>query len=436
MDDINFDDLKANVKNPRKMSKHDAASLKTSMTEFGDLSGIVLNTATNQLVGGHQRVETFKQLDGLKKVVITQRFAQPTTVGTTAYGYVTYGGEFFGFREVTWPVDGKDADGREVSSKEMAANIAANRIQGEFDIDLLSEMDWWLKENNPDMLEWTGQTPEELSHYLDAAGPDGEEDEAPELDEVNPPVSKLGEVYQLGRHRLMCGSATEITDVGELMNGQLADMIFTDPPYNVAYEGKTAEALTIENDSMSDADFCKFLLDAHTSMAEVTKAGGAIYVCHADSEGMNFRKALIDAGFLLKQCIIWVKQSMVMGRQDYQWQHEPILYGWKDGAAHFFVDDRTQTTVWNINRPSKNIEHPTMKPIELCARAIKNSSIRGAIIIDFFGGSGSTLMAADQNDRICYTMELDPRYVDVIRKRYSIAEDQADWISNTPVVNG
>ncbi len=233
----------------------------------------------------------------------------------------------------------------------------------------------------------------------------------------------------------MCGDSTDFGALTDLMDGKQADMVFTDPPYNVAYEGKTADALTIQNDSMTDAEFYSFLLSAHQNLAEVTKPGGAIYVCHADSEGLNFRKSLIDSGFLLKQCIIWAKQSMVMGRQDYQWQHEPILYGWRDGGSHYFTEDRTQTTIWNIDRPSVSAEHPTMKPLALCEKAIKNSSLRGQLVIDTFGGSGSTLMAAEDCDRVCYTMELDPRYADVIRKRYAKhIGKETEWQTATPAV--
>ena len=202
------------------------------------------------------------------------------------------------------------------------------------------------------------------------------------------------------------------------MNGKEAGMVFTDPPYNVDYTGGTEEKLKIQNDKMADADFYKFLLESHKNMLDVVAPGGAIYVCHADSEGMNFRKAMRDAGWLLKQCIIWVKSSLVMGRQDYHWQHEPILYGWKPGAAHNWYGGRKQTTTWEIDRPSKNSEHPTKKPIELCARAIDNSSRAGEIVLDLFGGSGSTLIAAEQAGRTCYTLEIDPVYVDVIANRF------------------
>lgn len=426
METKSLDELQGNPKNPRRINKHDGMALAKSMQEFGDLSGIVFNVQTKQLVGGHQRVNIIKVvMGGGATVQVTQRFEEPTADGTVGIGYVVHKKKSYAYREVDWPYE-----------RELAANIAANRIQGEFDLDLLAEANYLLHENNPELLALTGQTDEEISRLLDAVGAGSKgDDEAPEVDTENPPVSKLNEIYQLGRHRLMCGDSTDFGALSDLMDGKQAHMIFTDPPYNVAYEGKTADALTIQNDSMTDKQFYDFLLSVHQNLSEVTKPGGSIYVCHADSEGLNFRKALIDSGFLLKQCIIWVKQSMVMGRQDYQWQHEPILYGWKDGASHYFVNDRTQTTIWNIDRPSRSAEHPTMKPLALCARAIKNSSLQGQIVLDVFGGSGSTLMAAEETERVCYMMELDPRYVDVIRKRYAkhIGKD-TEWQTVTPTI--
>lgn len=261
------------------------------------------------------------------------------------------------------------------------------------------------------------------------------EDEPPAKTETF--VSQPETVYQLGRHRLMCGDATKATDISKLMNGQLADMVFTDPPYNVNYEGKTADALKIENDSFKNAaEFYQFLLDSYISMASVMKSGATIYVCHADSERVNFTSAFQSAGFKLAQVIIWEKQHFVMGRQDYQWQHEPILYGWKDGGGHYFVGDRRQTTIWKVDRPMASLEHPTMKPIALIAMALQNSSKGGDIVLDTFAGSGSTLIACEQTDRICYALELDPRYCDVIRKRYAkfIGKEQ-EWEQLTPAVD-
>ena len=431
MDTKNIDELKGDPKNPRFISKHDGEALARSMSEFGDLSCIVFNIRTQQLVGGHQRINILQQvLSGAKQITITTRFDVPDQVGTTALGYVVYENRQFAYRGVDWD-----------EGRQKAANIAANRIQGEFNLDMLAQVNYEISqlENGADLLAQTGQMQDEIDRLLDmvGAGSDNtEDDEAPEVDDVNPPLSKFGEIYQLGRHRLMCGDSTDFGMVSDLMDGREADMVFTDPPYNVAYEGKTKDALTIQNDSMGDKQFFEFLLSVHNNLSEVTKPGGALYVCHADSEGLNFRKAFIESGFLLKQCIIWVKQSMVMGRQDYQWQHEPILYGWKEGGSHYFIDDRTQTTIWNIDIPSRNEEHPTMKPIDLCKRAILNSSKRNELVIDLFGGSGSTLIACETSERICYTMELDPKYCDVIRKRYARhINREADWQEATPCIN-
>ena len=197
-------------------------------------------------------------------------------------------------------------------------------------------------------------------------------------------------------------------------------MIFTDPPYNVDYEGTAGK---IQNDKQEDSEFYQFLFKAFSNMFEHTRKGGAIYVCHADTEGLNFRNAYKNAGFKLASCLIWVKNSLVLGRQDYHWRHEPILYGWKEGAAHFFVDDRTQDTIWEYNKPRRNEEHPTMKPLELVGKAISNSSKPKELVLDLFGGSGSTLIAAEQLSRKSYLMELDEKYVDVIVKRFMRSVD-------------
>ena len=228
--------------------------------------------------------------------------------------------------------------------------------------------------------------------------------------------SKQGDVYLLGDHRIMCGDSTDETMVKILMNNKQADMIFTDPPYNVNYEGSDGQS--IQNDNMGNEDFYKFLLEVHKNLFSSVKAGGGIYVCHADSEGLNFRKAFADSGFKLAQCLIWVKNSFTMGRQDYQWQHEPILYGWKPGAGHYFIDDRSLATVWFYDKPKRNDLHPTMKPLELVGQAINNASLKGQLVLDLFGGSGSTLIASHQAGRINYSMELDEKYADVIVKRF------------------
>ena len=244
------------------------------------------------------------------------------------------------------------------------------------------------------------------------------EDEAPEVDEDAEPIAKLGDIWQLGRHRLMCGDSTSIEDVEKLMGGQLADMLLTDPPYNVAYEGKTKDRLTTQNDSMDNDSFRQFLRDAFSSADAVMKQGAVFYIWHADSEGYNFRGACFDIGWKVRQCLIWNKNSMVMGRQDYQWKHEPCLYGWKEGASHLWASDRKQTTVIDYKRPTKAEIHPTMKPVGLFDYQIKNNTKGGDIVLDLFNGSGTTIMACEQNGRVARCMELDPRYVDACVKRW------------------
>ena len=238
------------------------------------------------------------------------------------------------------------------------------------------------------------------------------------------PYSMQGDVYLLGRHRIMCGDSTNPEMVKILLNGNKADMIFTDPPYNVNYEGSDGQS--IQNDNMGNEEFYNFLLSVYKNMFDSIKEGGSIYVCHADSEGLNFRKAFIDAGFKLAQCLIWVKNSFTMGRQDYQWQHEPILYGWKPGAGHYFVDDRSLSTVWFYDKPKHNDLHPTMKPLELVGQGINNGSLLGQLVLDLFGGSGSTLIACEQAGRTNYSMELDEKYADVIVKRFIKYKDSTD----------
>ena len=273
---------------------------------------------------------------------------------------------------------------------------------------------------------------------------DDYEEELPEQ-----PKTKRGDIYQLGRHRLICGDSTDLDTIKALMGGEEADLFITDPPYNVNYEGKTG--LKIQNDNMEDAQFQSFLRDAFATANAVMKPGAAFYIWHADSEGYNFRHACKDVEWKVRQCLIWVKNTFVLGRQDYQWKHEPCLYGWKDGAAHYFIDDRKfstviedeaeiepskmkkdelvallerilaekiSTTVLYEQKPARNAEHPTMKPVRLIARLIKNSSRPNEKVLDLFGGSGSTLIAAEQLSRSCCMCELDEKYCDVIIDRW------------------
>lgn len=285
----------------------------------------------------------------------------------------------------------------------------------------------------------------DVTNFIEEKEPEAEEDDYTIPEEIETDI-RPGDLFQIGDHRLLCASSTEADNWAQLMNGSLADMVVTDPPYNVDYEGGTG--LKIMNDKMDDSAFYNFLYDFHAALAAHTKPGGAWYVWHADSEGLNFRAAFKNSGLLLKQCLIWVKNALVMGRQDYQWKHEPCLYGWKPGAAHYFTEDRTQTTVIedqvdlkkltkkqlldilmeahsdkvpttviHCDKPTRNDVHPTMKPILLLAPLIKNSSKTGQIVADGFLGSGSSMVAAHQLQRKCYGMELDPKYCQVIVDR-------------------
>lgn len=231
-----------------------------------------------------------------------------------------------------------------------------------------------------------------------------------------------GDVWVVGRHRLVCGDATNEEDVAKLMDGKKANLILTDPPYGVSF--KSSSGLTIQNDSMKNDEFYTFLLAAFKNMVAHLEPGGGAYVFHADTEGLNFRKAFIEAGLHLAGCCIWVKNSLVLGRSDYQWQHEPVLYGFLQNGKHKWFSDRKQTTIWNFDKPKRNENHPTSKPLDLLAYPLKNSTQANAIVLDTFGGSGSTLMACENSNRVCYTMELDEKYASVILRRY--VEDTGD----------
>lgn len=245
------------------------------------------------------------------------------------------------------------------------------------------------------------------------------EDEAPEVDTEAEPITKLGDIWQLGRHRLMCGDSTNAETVARLMGGDTqADLLLTDPPYNVAYEGKTKDALKIKNDNLSSDAFFEFLVDAFSAGASAIKEGASYYVWFASREHCNFENALVKSGLEVRQELIWKKNSMVLGRQDYQWKHEPCLYGWKEGASHNWYNDRCQTTILEFDRPVKNKDHPTMKPVALFAYQIQNSTKKGDIVLDLFGGSGTTIIACEQTGRSGFCMELDPKYCDVIIKRF------------------
>ncbi|MGZ3423126.1 MAG: DNA methyltransferase [Polyangiales bacterium] len=275
-------------------------------------------------------------------------------------------------------------------------------------------------------LEGTGFAQADVDALLEEIGPvdesalaDTEEEDDEEIEIPSEPDSKPGEVYDLGPHRLICGDATSVTDLEKLLRGDLVDLLWTDPPYNVDYEGKTKNKLRIQNDKMKGGAFREFLLEAFSSASTAMRPGACFYIAHADTEGYNFRGAVADVGWKLSQCLVWAKDQFVLGRGDYHWRHEPILYGWKDGAAHHAVKDRTQDTVWECKRPRKNDDHPTMKPVALVERAIRNSTNKGDLVLDLFGGSGTTLIAAARCGRIARLVEIDPRYCDVIRRRWA-----------------
>jgi len=363
-----------------------------------------------------------KQIELLAKIIQNQGWRAPITVSTRS-GFIVRGhgrllaAQKLGLSEV--PVDRQEYASE---AEEWADMIADNRIAELSDLDdeAVSQL---LAEFEIDFdRELTGFSAKDIDKLISQFEDKSVVDDGFDVDQavagITDPVTKPGDIIQLGRHRLICGDSTDLAVLQKLMDGRMADAVFTDPPYNVDYTGGTEEALKIANDNMSGASFRAFLLAAFTAAAAVTKDGGAIYVCHADTEGTNFRTALVEAGFLLKQCIVWVKQHFVMGRQDYHWQHEPILYGWKDGAAHAWYGDRKQSTVWNVDRPMASPEHPTMKPVALVAMAIGNSTKKEDLILDPFCGSGSTVIAAEQLGRACYAAEIDPKYCDVIVRRW------------------
>jgi DNA modification methylase len=266
-------------------------------------------------------------------------------------------------------------------------------------------------------MDLIGFTEDELAGLL-AETTEGETDPDDVPEPPVDPVTVPGDVWVMGKHRLLCGDSTSIDDLRKLCGERDVDMWLTDPPYNVAYEGGTKEKLTIKNDEMNNDQFRQFLVDAYTAADAVMKQGAVFYIWHADSEGYNFRGAAHDAGWTVRQCLIWKKSSLVMGRQDYHWKHEPCLYGWKDGAGHLWAADRKQTTILEFDKPTRNGEHPTMKPVALFEYQMLNNTKGGDLVLDSFGGSGTTMIAAEKNGRIARLMELDPKYCDVIVTRW------------------
>ena len=338
---------------------------------------VIWNKTTGRVVGGHQRLKVLMDM---------------------------------GMTKVDCVVVEMDED------KEKALNIALNKISGDWDKDKLALLIADLQGADFDV-SLTGFEPAEIDALFKDTLKDGVKDDdfdvGAELEK--PTMTKHGDIWTLGRHRLICGDSTKAETYDLLMGSTKANLVITDPPYNVNYEGSAGK---IKNDNMADEAFYNFLLDAYTQMHSAMADDASIYVFHADTEGLNFRRAFADAGFYLSGCCIWKKQSLVLGRSPYQWQHEPCLYGWKKNGKHQWYTGRKETTIWEFDKPKKNGDHPTMKPIPLLAYPIMNSSMSNSVVLDPFGGSGSTLIACEQTDRICYTVELDEKFCDVIVKRY------------------
>ena len=382
---ISIDKLVPYVNNARTHSAEQILKLRSSLREFGFVNPIIIDREFN-VIAGHGRLMAAKE-EGIEEVPCV----------------------FVDFL---------------TDAQKKAYILADNRMAMDagWDEELL-KIEMEELQNLGYDLEFTGFDEKELA---DLFGVDDKEVKEDEFD-LTAALEKAsfverGDVWFVGKHKLMCGDATSSEDVAKLMEDKKANLILTDPPYNVAF--KSSDGLTIQNDSMKNNDFYEFLFSSFKNMAEHLENGGAAYIFHADTEGLNFRKAFIDAGFHLAGCCIWVKDSLVLGRSDYQWQHEPVLYGFMQNGKHPWYSDRKQTTIWNFDKPKKNSNHPTSKPLDLLAYPINNSTQANAIVIDTFGGSGSTLMACEQMNRICYTMELDEKYASVILRRY--VEDTND----------
>lgn len=373
--------------NPRKALKPgDPAyeKLKTSILSFGNVEPIVWNRGTGNVIGGHQRLRVLLDLGVTESEVSV-------------------------------------VDLSEVDEKRL--NIALNKITGEWDDDKLASLLADITADGADVYP-TGFDEQELASMFADISKATAHDDGFNLTAALEKASfvKWGDVWTVGRHRLVCGDATSTEDVATLMDGKKANLILTDPPYGVSF--KSSDGLTIQNDSIKGDDLYRFLLQSLTNMVTHLERGGAAYVFHADTEGLNFRRAFIDAGLHLAGVCIWVKNSLVLGRSDYQWQHEPVLYGFLQNGKHHWYADRKQTTIWNYDKPKRNENHPTAKPLDLLGYPITNSSQENAIVLDTFGGSGSTLIACEQLGRICCTMELDEKYASVILRRY--AENSGD----------
>jgi DNA modification methylase len=368
---IDINKVIPNENNPRTIQKTALEKLKKSITDFPQMLELRPIVVDNNMVilGGNMRYLALKEL-GYQEVHIIK--ADELTEEQKREFVIK---DNVGFGEWDW-------------------DVLANEWDSESLVDWGLDLPVGFNDKDTDVYEDEFDIPSEI-----------------ETDIV------LGDYFEIGEHRLICGDSTQTDTFEKLFGNQLADLVVTDPPYNVSYEGKTKDKLKIQNDTMNNDAFYQFLYDFYTALGSYTKAGGAWYVWHADSEGANFRLAMKNAGIMVKQCLIWVKNSMVMGRQDYQWKHEPCLYGWKEGASHGWYSDRKQTTVLQFDRPTRNAEHPTMKPIPLIAYQINNSSKQGDIVADGFGGSGTTMIASHQLNRKCYMVEYDPKYCQVVIDR-------------------
>lgn len=382
IEQIEIESLLPYARNSRTHSDEQTAQIAASIKEFGFTNPVLIDNE-NQIIAGHGRVLAARKLQ--LKVVPCIRLGYLTETQKKAYVIA----------------DNKLALNSGWDDEMLALEIAELKDE-DFDIELLGFTD-------DELAGLAEQIAEEVEGLTD-------EDDAPAVPEEA--KTKTGDIYKLGKHRLMCGDSCNVSDMEKLCDGQAVDMWLTDPPYNVAYEGKTKDSLTIQNDSMSDDQFRQFLRDAYVTADLVMKPGAVFYIWHADSEGYNFRGAAQDAGWKVRQCLIWKKSSMVMGRQDYHWKHESCLYGWKEGAGHLWAADRKQTTILEFEKPSRNGEHPTMKPVALFEYQLLNNTKGGDIVLDSFGGSGTTLIAAEKNGRVARLMELDPKYCDVIVKRW------------------
>ena len=368
------------VNNARTHSPEQITKLRSSLREFGFINPIIIDRDYG-IIAGHGRLLAAKE-EGITEVPCV--FVDYLTEAQKK-AYIL-------------------ADNRMVMDAgwdEELLRVEIEALQGEaFDVSL------------------TGFDEMELADLFKDGSDSGAEDDDYDLSAALEKAAfvERGDIWTVGSHRLMCGDATSAEDVAALMDDRKANLILTDPPYGVSF--KSSSGLTIQNDSMKNEEFYNFLLSAFENMADHLEKGGAAYVFHADTEGLNFRRAFIDAGFHLAGCCIWVKDSLVLGRSDYQWQHEPVLYGFMQNGKHPWYSDRKQTTIWNFAKPKRNANHPTSKPLDLLGYPIGNSTQENAIVIDTFGGSGSTLMACEQINRTCCTMELDEKYASVILRRY------------------